>query len=99
MRGPSEHKIRGKVRRLTKPRGNEVVVEHRVGNHLRLRVVMGDVEWSATLRGFEADDARIPVLRAALEAARQTGDCDRAANEAVGRVGRGARCFENRPRT
>jgi hypothetical protein len=80
--------------RLTRPKGREVLVEHRAGNHLRLRVVMGDVVWSAALRGFEADDPRIPELRAALEAARQTGDCDAAANRAIGRTGRGARCFE-----
>lgn len=94
MRPASEHKLRGRVRRLSRPRGREVVVEHRPGNHLRLRVVMGDVVWSLTLRGFEEDDLRIPALRADLEAARQTGECDAAANRAVGRMGRGARCFE-----
>jgi len=94
MRSPSEHKVHGKVTRLTRRRAREVLVEHRPGNHLRLRVVMGDVVWSATLRGFEADDPRIPELRAALEAARQTGECDTAANTAIGRTGRGARCFE-----
>jgi hypothetical protein len=93
MRRASEHKIHGRVTRLTRPREREVLVEHRTGNHLRLRVVMRDVVWSATLRGFEAGDPRIPVLRAALEAARQTGDCDTAANQAIGRTGRGARCF------
>lgn len=93
MRKASEHKLHGKVVRLTRPRGREVRVEHRVGNHLRLRVVMGDVVWSLTLRGFEADDPRIAPLKSALEVARQTGECDRAANEAVGRIGRGAQCF------
>jgi hypothetical protein len=73
-----------------------VTVEHRVGNHLRLRVVMGDVQWSAELRGFEADDPRIPVLRAALEQATQTAQCDAAANQAIGRLGRGAQCFAAR---
>jgi hypothetical protein len=96
MRPPAQRKIRGRVRRLTRRRGREVVVEHRPGNHLRLRVVMGDVVWEATLRGFDADDPRIPPLREALEAARQTGECDAAANLAVGRTGRGARCFEDR---
>jgi len=94
VRPASQHKIRGHIRRLSRPRAREVVVEHRPGNHLRLRVVMGDVLWEATLRGFDADDPRIPELRAALEAARQTGECDAAANRAVGRTGRGARCFE-----
>lgn len=93
MRRASEHKIRGRVTRLARVRGREVLVEHRTGNHLRLRVVMGDVVWSATLRGFQADDPRIPPLREELERARQTGECDAAANRAVGRVGRGARCF------
>lgn len=93
MRRASEHKIHGRVTRLARPRGREVVVEHRTGNHLRLRVVMGDVVWSATLRGFRADDPRIPPLRESLKAARQTGQCDAAANHAIGRIGRGARCF------
>lgn len=71
-------------------------MEHRPGNRLRLRVVMGDVVWSAELRGFAADDPRIEPLRAALEAAHQTGQCDAAANRAVGRTGRGAACFAAR---
>jgi hypothetical protein len=96
MRPASSHKIRGKVERLTRPRGREVVVEHLVGNHLRLRVVMGDVIWSTELRGFKADDPRIPPLRAALEAASQTSQCDAAANQAIGRTGRGAACFAER---
>src|SRR5438132_12047054 len=96
MRSPSSHKIHGKVRRLTRPAGRSVTIEHRVGNHLRLRVVMGDVLWSTELRGFEADDPRIPVLRAALEAATQTAHCDAAANAAIGRPGRGAACFAAR---
>jgi hypothetical protein len=96
MRPASQHKIRGKVKRLARPKPREVIVEHRVGNHLRLRVIMGDVVWSTELRGFEADDPRIPPLRAALEAASQTAQCDAAANEAVGRLGRGARCFAAR---
>jgi hypothetical protein len=96
MRPPSQHKIRGKVKRLARSKGREVTVEHRVGNHLRLRVVMGDVVWSTELRGFDADDPRIPPLRAALEAATQTAQCDAAANEAVGRLGRGAQCFAAR---
>jgi len=96
MRPPSQHKIRGKVKRLARPKGRSVTVEHRVGNHLRLRVIMGDVVWSTELRGFDADDPRISPLRAALEAASQTAQCDAAANEAVGRLGRGARCFAAR---
>jgi hypothetical protein len=96
MRPASSHKIRGRVERLTRSAGREVTVEHRPGNHLRLRVVMGDVVWSAELRGFEADDPRIEPLRTALEAARQTAECDAAANQAIGRTGRGARCFEAR---
>jgi hypothetical protein len=96
VRPPSQHKIRGKVKRLARSGGRSVTVEHRVGNHLRLRVVMGDVVWSTELRGFEADDPRIPKLRAALEAATQTSQCDAAANDAVGRLGRGARCFAAR---
>lgn len=96
MRPPSQHKIRGKVKRLARSKGRSVTVEHRVGNHLRLRVVMGDVVWSTELRGFDVDDPRIPKLRAALEAASQTAQCDAAANEAIGRLGRGARCFAAR---
>src|SRR2546426_8367711 len=96
MRSPSSHKIHGKVRRLTRPAGRSVTIEHRTGNHLRLRVVMGDVLWSTELRGFEADDPRILALRAALEAATQTAQCDAAANQAVGRLGRGAQCFAAR---
>jgi hypothetical protein len=96
MRPPSQHKIRGKVKRLARPKGRDVLVEHRVGNHLRLRVVMGDIVWSTELRGFDADDPRIAPLRAALEAATQTAQCDAAANEAVGRLGRGAQCFAAR---
>jgi hypothetical protein len=93
MRPPSQRKVHGRVRRLARRRTREVVVEHRAGNRLRLRVVMGDVVWETSLRGFAADDPRLPGLRAALEAARHTGDCDIAANQAVGRTGRGARCF------
>lgn len=96
MRPASQHKIRGKVKRLARPKERSVLVEHRVGNHLRLRVVMGDVVWSTELRGFEADDPRIPPLRAALEAASQTAQCDAAVNQAVGRLGRGAACFAAR---
>jgi hypothetical protein len=96
MRPASSHKIRGRVERLTRPAGRTVTVEHRTGNHLRLRVVMGDVVWSAELRGFAADDPRIEPLRAALVAARQTAECDAAANLAMGRTGRGARCFAAR---
>jgi hypothetical protein len=57
---------------------------------------MGDVVWSAELRGFAADDPRIEPLRVALTAARQTAECDAAANQAIGRIGRGARCFQAR---
>jgi hypothetical protein len=96
MRPPSQHKIRGRVKRLARSGGRSVTVEHRVGNHLRLRVVMGDVVWSTELRGFKADDPRIPRLRRALEAATQTAHCDAAANDAIGRLGRGARCFAAR---
>jgi hypothetical protein len=84
------------VERLTRPAPREVQVEHRIGNHLRLRVVMGDVVWSTELRGFKADDPRIEPLRAELEAAHETGQCDAAANRAIGRIGRGAACFTAR---
>jgi hypothetical protein len=84
------------VERLPRPAPREVLVEHRTGNHLRLRVVMGDIVWSAELRGFKADDPRIEPLRAELEAAHQTGQCDAAANRAIGRTGRGAACFAAR---
>ena len=78
---------------LRRPGRPDVVL---AGGWLRLRVVMGDVVWSTELRGFQADDPRIEPLRAALVAARQTAECDAAANQAMGRTGRGARCFEAR---